>query len=195
MGRATVTALILLCSPALWSADTPTECDVLASNPEDPDRRAPPVPREQMDLPKAIAACEAQVKRAPQDLRALYQLARSLIYAGETARGVPLMKQAADSGDRQAQFVYGLLIDRGRPDAPRDICIAEKYWLQSARQGRQAARVTYVHHAVRGQFEGCKVEASHSEMRDFLVAAKKETENYYEGLLVDDLARSLAGRR
>lgn len=193
MERATLTALILvLCSHALWAAEAPTECDVLASNPEDPDRRAPPVAREKMDLPKAIAVCESQVKRDPKDLRALYQLARSLIYAGETTRGVPLMKQAADAGDRQAQFVYGLLIDRARPDAPLDICIAEAYWLKSARQGRQAARVTYVHHALRGQFDGCKVEASAAEMKDFVAAAKKESENYYEGVLIDDLAQSLA---
>lgn len=192
MGRATLAALILFSSPALWAAGTPTECDVLASNPEDPDRRAPPVPREKMDLPKAIAVCEAQVQRDPKDLRALYQLARSLIYAGQTARGVPLMKQAADAGDRQAQFVYGLLIDRSRPDAPRDICLAEPYWLKSARQGRQAARVTYVHHAVRGQFEGCQVQASAAEMKEFLAAAKKESENYYEGVLIEDLQRALA---
>jgi hypothetical protein len=196
MGRRTLTALILaFCSPALLAAQPPTECDVLASNPEDPDRRAPPVAREKMDLPKAIAACEAQVKRDPEDLRALYQLSRSLIYAGQTVRGVPLMKQAADAGDRQAQFVYGLLIDRARPDAPRDICVAEAYWLKSARQGRQAARVTYVHHALRGQFQGCKVEASRAEMREFLAAAKQESENYYEGMLIDDLARSLARPR
>jgi hypothetical protein len=138
MGRAPLAALILLltgASAALPAAEPPTDCDVLASNPEDPDRRAQAVPREKMDLPKAIAVCEAQVKRDPKDLRALYQLARSLLYAGETARGVPLMKQAADAGDRQAQFVYGLLVDRARPDAPRDICIAETYWLQSARKG------------------------------------------------------------
>lgn len=192
MGRTTLAALILVLSPpALWAAETPTECDVLASNPEDPDRRAAPVPRERMDLPKAITVCEAQVKRDPQDLRALYQLARSLIYAGQSARGVPLMKQAADRGDRQAQFVYGLLIDRARPDAPRDICIAEPYWLNSARQGRQAARVTYVHHVLRGQFEGCSVQASAAEMKELLAAAKKESENYYEGILIEDLQRAL----
>jgi hypothetical protein len=187
-----IVAILAFFPVALSAAESPTECDVLASNPEDPDRRAPPVSREKMDLPRAIAACEAQVKRDPKDLRALYQLARSLIYAGQTARGVPLMKQAADAGDRQAQFVYGLLIDRARPDAPRDICIAEAYWLKSARQGRQAARVTYVHHALRGQFEGCNVQASPAEMREFLAAARREIESYYEGVLIDDLSRSLA---
>jgi hypothetical protein len=194
MGRAPLAALILLltgASAALPAAEPPTDCDVLASNPEDPDRRAQAVPREKMDLPKAIAVCEAQVKRDPKDLRALYQLARSLLYAGETARGVPLMKQAADAGDRQAQFVYGLLVDRARPDAPRDICIAETYWLQSARKGRQAARVTYVHHVLRGRFENCKVQASRDEMRAFLAASSKETENYYEGILIADLLAEL----
>ncbi|HKZ74649.1 MAG TPA: hypothetical protein VJ011_11325 [Steroidobacteraceae bacterium] len=192
----TLIAVFLAAVPlVLCAAETATECDVLASNPEDPDRRAPPVPREKMDLPKAIAACEAQVARTPDDLRARYQLARSLVYAGQSERGVAEMKQAADAGDRQAQFVYGLLVSRGRPGAPRDICVAEPYWLKSARAGRQAARVSYVHHVLRGRFDGCTVQASTAEMRELLAAARKTAENYYESVLIDDLEQELARRR
>lgn len=171
-----------------------TECDRLASNPEDPDRRAPPVPREKVDLPRAIAVCEEQVRRTPGDLRAQYQLARTLIYAGQSERGVAEMKKGADAGDRQSQFVYGLLISRHRDAAPADMCIAEAYWLESARQGRQAARVTYVHHVVHGQFDKCRVQAKDSEMRDFLLAARQDAENYYEKMLIEDLDLELDRR-
>jgi len=168
-----------------------TECDRLASNPEDPDRRAPPVAREKVDLKRAIAACEAQVAQTPDDLRAHYQLARTLVYAGQNERGVAEMKKTADLGDRQAQFVYGLLISRHRAGAPTDFCIAEQYWFKSARQGRQAARVSYVHHVVRGLFAGCKLQATASDMRGFLVAAKQDAESYFEKLLIDDLSKDL----
>jgi hypothetical protein len=195
MPLALLALLLMVTSVAPRAAEPPTECDVLAANPEDPDRRAPAVPRDRMDLPKAIAACEAQVARDPKDVRARYQLARSLVYAGQNERGVAQMKQAADVGDRQAQFVYGLLISRARPGAPRDICLAEPYWLQSARNGRQAARVSYVHHVLRGRFERCRIQASTDEMRALLAAARQDAENYYETLLIDDLEQELARRR
>jgi len=195
--RALILALALAASPLAVTvayAATPgpvTECDRLASNPEDPDRRAPPVPREKVDLKRAIAVCEAQVAQTPGDLRAHYQLARVLVYAGQNDRGVAEMKKTADLGDRQAQFVYGLLISRHRAAAPTDFCIAEQYWFKSARQGRQAARVSYVHHAVRGLFAGCKLQATTSDMRGFLVAAKQDAESYFEKLLIDDLSEDL----
>jgi hypothetical protein len=189
-------ALLLAVRPLslALAGDAVTECDRLASNPEDPDRRAPAVPREKMDLPKAIAVCEQEHARSPGDPRAHYQLARSLIYAGQNERGVAEMKRAADAGDRQSQFVYGLLISRERAAAPRDICIAEPYWLKSARQGRQAARVSYVHHVVRGRFARCPVQASNDEMRGFLASAAKDADNYYEKILIEDLQEDLARR-
>ncbi|HEU0224839.1 MAG TPA: hypothetical protein VFR29_05350 [Steroidobacteraceae bacterium] len=180
----------LLLSPAPGGAPS-TECDRLASNPEDPDRAAPGVERADIDLARAIASCEAELAAHPEDARARYQLARVLFYAGQTGRAADEMKAAADAGYRQAQFVYGLLVSRRRDDAPADICVAERYWLLAARNGRQAARVSYVRHFLNGRFAGCEVQADAAEMRSFLDQAAAAAGNYYEGMLIEDLAERL----
>jgi hypothetical protein len=117
-----------------------------------------------------------------------------LFYAGETERAAREMRAAADAGSRQAQFVYGLLISNRREHAPSDICLVEQYWLKSARAGRQAARVSYVRHALRGLFDGCRIQASQEEMTDLLARAQGAANNYYERLLIEDLTEQLAAR-
>lgn len=190
--RCTILLLIAwLAMPAARAGEAPTACDRLASNPEDPDRVAPGVERENVDLAGAIAACEAELAAHPGALRARYQLARVLFYAGEAERAVREMKATADAGYRQAQFVYGLLISNRRSGAPADICIVERYWLQSARNGRQAARVSYVRHFLNGRFDGCTVQAAPAEMKRFLDEAASAAGNYYEGMLIEDLAARL----
>ena len=164
-----------------------TDCDRLASHPEDPDIVAPGVPSSKVDLPKAVAACTAAVDADPENARERYQLARVLAYSGDTARAADEMKRAADEGYRQAQFVYGLFVDRQRPGAPTDICIAEDYYLKAARNGRQAARLLYVQQVFRGRFDGCKVQASATEIGQLLDAAADETQGFYERLLIDEL--------
>lgn len=185
---------VLFAIPAAWG-ETPTECDRLASNPEDPDRIAPGVERKDVDLAKAIAVCEAELAADPSRARSRYQLARALFYAGQSARAVSEMKLTADAGYRQAQFVYGLLISNRRDDAPTDICVTEQYWLLSARNGRQAARVSYVRHFLNGRFDGCKVQADAAEMKRFLDEAAAAAGNYYEGMLIEDLAARLGSVR
>lgn len=191
MKYATCLLMTWLFMPVAWSDTPATECDRLASNPEDPDRVAPGVAREAVDLPKAIAACEAELAADPGALRARYQLARVLFYAGQAERAVREMKTTADAGHRQAQFVYGLLISNRRDGAPADICVTENYWLLSARNGRQAARVSYVRHFLNGRFDGCRVQAGPAEMKQFLDAAATAAGNYYEGMLIEDLAARL----
>lgn len=186
---------LALCAAGAWAADHPaTDCDRLAANPEDQDVIAPPVPREKVDLPKAIAACEAEVALHPDNVRARYQLSRVLAYDGQSDRANAEMKRAADEGYRQAQFVYGLLVDRHRPGAPADPCVTEQYWLLSARAGRQAARVSYVHHLLEGRFDACRIGASPQEMHGFLEAAKKDSGSYFERMLIGDLGARLAVR-
>ena len=181
----------LLASPLAWSGTTATECDRLASNPEDPDRAAPGVERKDVDLPKAIAACEAELAKDSADVRSRYQLARVLFYAGQTERAATEMRAAADAGYRQAQFVYGALVSNRRDHAPTDICVAEHYWLLSARNGRQAARVSYVRHFLNGRFDSCKLQADRAEIKRFLDEAAAAAGNYYEGMLIEDLSARL----
>jgi hypothetical protein len=192
-------SLLALCALAVAATaaarDYPaTPCDRLAANPEDQDVIARPVPRNEIDLPRAIAACEAEVALHPDNARARYQLSRVLAYDGQGERASAEMKRAADEGYRQAQFVYGLLIDRHRPGAPADACAVEDYWLRSARAGRQAARVSYVRHALNGRFDACRVGAAPAEMKAFLDAALADSGDYYDRLLIADLAARFAAR-
>jgi TPR repeat protein len=189
--------------PMLWLAAAPTpattqgsgaitECDRLAAYPDDPHRVGPGARREEIDLPKARAACEADVAAHAGNPRLRYQLARILFYQGDTRRAVDEMRRAADLGYAQAQFVYGTFVSKRRPDAPTDICITERYWLASAKGGRQAARVSYVRHFLKGKFEGCDIHASRDEMRQILATAAANATDFYERLLIEDLSERLA---
>lgn len=195
MRNVLLACVALATSAAALARDYPaTECDRLAANPEDQDVIAPPVPRASVDLPRAIAACEAEVALHPDNVRARYQLSRVLAYDGQGARANAEMKRAADEGYRQAQFVYGLLIDRHRPGAPADPCLIESYWLRSARAGREAARVSYVRHVLNGRFDACRIQATPAEMQGFLEAAARDSGDYYDRLLIAGLAARLAAR-
>lgn len=190
-----VAAALLAMATAATAREYPaTLCDRLAANPEDQDVIAPPVPRAKIDLPKAIAACEAEIALHPDNVRARYQLSRVLAYDGQSERANAEMKRAADEGYRQAQFVYGLLIDRHRPGAPANPCVVEDYWLRSARAGRQAARISYVRHALNGKFDACRIQATAAEMKGFLDAAAAEPGGYYDRLLLKDLSARLGAR-
>lgn len=191
MLRELIVGLALIATPALAAERPVTECDRLAAHPEDPDRAAPGVERADVDLPAALAACQKRVTEDPTDLHARYQYARVLFYSGKKKESMEEMRAAADAGYRQAQFVYGTFISHERPFAPRDICLTEQYWLKSARAGRQAARVSYVRHYLRGRFAGCKVQASHAEMTSFIDTAAREAQNFYEELLIEDLSDEL----
>jgi TPR repeat protein len=181
--------------PLHASAATPdaiTKCDRLAAHPEDPDHLGIGVPSKKVNLPKAVAECERELKKQPDNPRIRYQYARVLAYSGRWAEAAPLMKQAADAGYRQAQFVYGLFVDRGREGAPRDVCVAEQYWLKAARNGRQHARVLYVDEYLKGRFQACRSEASRAEIETLLEAAKADASEFYERLLIANLQRQLA---
>ncbi|MEZ5514216.1 MAG: ASCH domain-containing protein [Steroidobacteraceae bacterium] len=189
-----ISALLLsvLLAPVSRGQDAVSECDRRAAYPDDPNRTAPGVAREAIDLPVTIAVCEQAVAAAPGNFRVRYQLARVLFYAGQNERAVETMREAADGGYAQAQFVFGTFIDRARAGAPTDICLAEQYWRKAAAGGRQAARVAYVRHTLRGRFKSCANVAAPDEMVDMLAIAAETATNYYERLLIEDLAAELA---
>jgi TPR repeat protein len=181
-------------APPPAAAPAITECDRRAAHPEDQQRVAPGVERGQIDLPVAIAACEQAVSAAPADARQRYQLARLLFYAGQNARAVDEMRRAADGGYPQAQFVYGTFVVRGRPGAPTDVCVAERYWRGSADGGRQAARIQYLRHALKGRFDGCAGRLDDAQLKTLLDTASRDARDFYERLLVEDLTEALAAR-
>lgn len=182
-------ALVLAAPQALGSEAT--DCDRVASHPDDPGRAAPGVERAAIDLPSALATCQAELGRDPANARTRYQVARLLFYSGDSARAVAEMRRAADAGYPQAAFVYGTFISRGREGAPADICLTEHYWRQSAAGGRQAARVQYVRFALKGRFDGCERRASHEEMTGMIDTAAREARDFYERLLIEDLGEAL----
>jgi len=171
-----------------------TQCDRLAAHPEDPDHVGVGIPSKQVDLPKAAAACALELKKQPDNGRIRYQYARALAYSGDWEGAAPEMKKAADSGYRQAQFVYGLFVDRKRLANVRDVCIAEKYWLKAAQAGRQHARVQYAHHHLNGKFSTCQTRASQAELAQLLNAAASDASDFYERMLIGDLQQQLAAQ-
>jgi len=184
---------VLIAAPAKADAVI-TECDRLAAHPEDPQKVTPGVHQNDIDYPKAIAACEQALQANPRDPRARYQLARVLFYTNQNERAVAEMKLAADAGHIQAQYIFATFIARNRPFAPTDICLAEQYWRQAATAGRQAARVQYVRFTLQKRFDGCATVASDAELRSFVDGIAKDSKSVYENLFVEDFNEGLKAR-
>ncbi|MDX2144819.1 MAG: hypothetical protein SFV19_15800 [Rhodospirillaceae bacterium] len=182
-----------LALPFAAAAQTPkvTQCDLLVSHPEDPERVAPGID-DVKDKAAAIAACEADVKADPNNRRLHYQLGRVLFYDGQTAKAIPHLEAAASAGSQQAQFVLGYIIDEALQGLKREPCKTEDLWFKSAKQGRFAAQVSYPHHVMNARFEGCKLQATPADVDGFLDKAKAQADGYYQQLLVKTLAADYA---
>jgi TPR repeat protein len=171
--------------PAFAEGDFITECDILVSHGEDPDRIAPGV--DDVLLFAGRAACEDAVAKDPDNPRLRYQLGRVLFYSGEAQASLPHLEFAAEAGSEQAQFVLGYITDEGLQGIKKDPCKVEDLWVRSARQGRFAARVSYPRHVAHGKFESCGIQASPDEIRGFLTAAADQADGYYQQLLVAEV--------
>lgn len=180
--------------PARYSQQ-PTECDRLAAHPDDPNRVADGRERKDIDLPKAIAACEAAVRADPKNPRLNYQLARVYGYAGQGEKALPYRRAATEGDYPQALFVVGFITLFGMNKQPQDTCGAAELIRRSAHQGRLAGQLGFVHYVVTGRFDGCPVTQDVAEMQGFLEAAKKQVGgDYYKSLLVEQLERQLQAR-
>jgi hypothetical protein len=168
-----------------------TECDRLVSHAEDPDRVAPGID-DVKDKPAAIAACEADIKKDPNNRRLRYQLGRVLFYDQQTAKAMPHLEFAANAGSQQAQFVLGYIIDEALQGLKREPCKTEDLWFKSANQGRFAALVSYPHHVMNAKFEGCKLQAGPAVIDGYLAKAKTSADGYYQQLLVKTLTADYA---
>jgi len=171
--------------PAAAEGDFITECDMLVSHPEDPDRVAPGV--DDVLLFAGRAACEEAVSKDSENPRLRYQLGRVLFYSGDASQSLPHLEFAAASDHEQAQFVLGYITDEGFQGIKKDPCKVEDLWVRSARLGRFAARVSYPRHVAHGKFEGCAIQADADEIRGFLTAAKDQAAGYYQQLLVAEV--------
>lgn len=204
--RLLIVAALLLPSAALAAEDSRpfdpgkysqevTDCDRLASHPDDPYRVAPGRQRQDIDLPAAIAACEEAVRKDPANPRLNYQLARVYGYSGQGARAIPYRAAAVDADYPQSLFVVGYLHLLGLNEQPQDTCRAARLIRRAAQQGRLAGQVGFVRWSLDGTFAGCDVRQDPAEMLGFLEAAKKQTEgDFYRDQLVDVLTEQVRER-
>lgn len=183
--------LLGLLVTASSQAQEVTECDRLTAHPLDPDKITTGVPSSKVPHDEGIAACKAAVAADPNNPRLNYQLGRVYFYAGQAESAIPHLEQAAGGGHRQAQFVLGYVYEAGRNGTKTDICRTEDLWLASARAGRLAAQVSYPHHFLKGQFEGCDNLAPKAEMLHMLESAQQRKLSYYQDLLITDLVEGV----
>ncbi len=168
-----------------WSQEV-TECDRLTAHGRDPGHVAPPVTREGMDKEAAIEACLAAVKADPENPRLNYQLGRAYGYSGRGEDAMPYRLKALEKDYPQSTFVIGYLHLNGWT-IEQDTCRALKLWMKSARNRRLAALVSLPRHYMRGDFDSCDVAIPDGDLRAYLEEAKKVSDDYYVGMLVDDL--------
>ena len=167
-----------------------TDCDRLAANPPDPDRIVTGVPRDQVDLPRAIEACRAAVAAYPDTGRLSYQLGRCLFYSGQTAEALTSFRQAATLGYRQAHFILGLIMMRRYEGVSFDLEQIESHWRAASRLDHANTQISYVREALKGTFQGIVGCPERDELKRFLERARPKVD-YLGGLLIDDLMAAL----
>ena len=172
-----------------------TDCDRRASHEDDPFKVAPGKERPQIDLPAAIVACEADLKRDPGNPRLLYLLARVLTYSGRVGEALPFIEKSASLKYPQSLFVTGYLYLDGAYQAPKNACRAGELIRESAVYGRMAGQVGFPKYVLDGRFKGCAVKQDPAELAGFLAAAKAAKPEYYIDLLVDVLQKDVAAMR
>lgn len=188
-------AFLLAAILAAPAAAGVTECDRLAAHPADPDRVAPGVAQRDVDLPRAIAACQQAVAADPANPRLNYQLGRVLAYAGRGVESRPFRDVAVAGNYPQALFVVGFITLFGLNDQPQDSCRAAELVRRSALAGRQAGAIAFVHWALEGRFDGCPTPQDRAEMAGFLKSAREKSGgDFFQGLLIDRLEADLARR-
>ena len=177
---------------ARFSQDV-TECDRLASHGRDPGHVAPAVSSSGMDKPAAIAACQQAVAADPNNPRLNYQLGRAYGYSGRGEEAMPYRLKALEADYPQSLFVIGYLYSIGRTIEP-DICKTYELWKRAARYRRLAALVALPRQGLRGDFEACGPAISPGDLRAYLNEAKAQSNDYYVGMLVDDLLAEVEER-
>ncbi|MCP5327077.1 MAG: hypothetical protein R3E75_05870 [Steroidobacteraceae bacterium] len=190
----TAAAPIAKFDPSKYS-QTVTECDRLASHPEDPNRVAPGRERSEIDLPKAIEACRAAVQADPKNPRLNYLFGRTLGYSGRGAEGIANRQAAVEADYPQALFVIGYITVFGLNQQPKDVCKGAELIRRSAYQDRLAGQFGFPAYVVAGLFDKCPVRKDKQEMLGFIAAARKQIGgDYYQGLLADRLEAEIKAR-
>ena len=175
-----------------WSQEV-TGCDLLAAHGRDPGHVGTPHSSSTMDKEAAIAACHVAVKNDPDNPRLNYQLGRAYGYSGRGEEAMPYRLKALEADYPQSTFVIGYLYLLGQT-IEQDTCKALELWQRSARYKRLAALVSLPRHYLDGDFDECGVEISNADLREYLAEAKRQSGDYYVGLVVAELLEELDAR-
>ncbi|MGO9171020.1 MAG: caspase family protein [Rhodomicrobium sp.] len=89
------------------------DCDHYAASPKDPGRSRYGVEFEEIDIAKALPACEAASTAQPLEKRFRYQLARTLHAAGDFVRARELYRELSKEGHVAATFNLGYMFYNG----------------------------------------------------------------------------------
>jgi TPR repeat protein len=177
--------------PAKYSQQV-TDCDRMASHPDDPDRVAPGRERSEIDLPLAIVTCQAAVAADPTNPRLHYQLGRVLGYSSRGAEALDNRAAAVKANYPQALFVIGYITMLGMNAQPQDVCRGAELIRRSAIAGRVAGQLGFPKYVLTGDFDACPVKQDMRELLDFVQAARLQTQGeYYETLLADMLEQAI----
>lgn len=168
-----------------WSQEI-TECDRLASHGLDPGHVAPAVTRDGMDKEAAIEACKKAVAAEPDNPRLNYQLGRAYGYSNRGEEAMPFRLKALEQDYPQSLFVIGYLHLNGWT-IEQDTCRALELWQKSAHYRRLAALVALPRHYMRGDFADCGVEITSADLLAYLTEARGQTDDYYVGMLIEEL--------
>lgn len=180
-------------APRVWDPDSrreATACDRLASSRYDRTRLAEPVARKDIDVPAAIAQCEADLARFPDDARIHFHLGRLYGYAGDGARTLQHRQAAAAAGNHNAIFLLGYLGWIGAAnDAAR--CEAAGQMRLAADRGNYSAQIAYSTFFVEGRLASCADTPAKPVFTGYVRAARPAVDGFFETLLAEHLLTEL----
>ena len=183
--------------PPMWNPASRTEviaCDRLAASRYDRTRLAPPVARAAIDVPAAIAQCEADLKRFPGDPRITFHLGRLYGYTGDKQKALEARKASAAAGNHNVIFLLGYLDwIVAKDDASR--CAAADQMKLGADRGNYSGQVIYASFFNEGRFAPCPNRASKTEVEAYLKGATSAVDGFFETRLVDHLTLELKGAK
>ncbi len=170
-----------------------TLCDRLATHPDDPDRNAAGLEREEIDFAAAEKACRAAVAEDPQRARSQYHLARVLYYSGKVDEGMQHLRMAADAGYRQAIFVLGYILADG--EVQHDDCRAGGLFLRGVALEHPWSGAHFVEKALDGRFAKCAFASDDARLERAIRLAEEHITLTASAGRIEKLRARLNGRR
>lgn len=164
-----------------------TECDSLAAHPEDPQRVAPGLPREAVDLDRAFEACNLALLADPLDPRLNYQMSRLYGFLDAAEERAIHLETALRAGYPHALLMEGLSHVSTNPVIDADVCYGGELIRRAAIAGHFTGMVGFVHYAVQGRFDACAdyPPAGRDDLLILLDAAAYDVDTYIKRLILE----------